>query len=251
MGEEFKIPRDVMDHLSAIIAARESPTFHGGNVKMRCEVTAAVPVYNAFRHLGDCLSSLGWGKQSIPFRLVMAENGSVDGTQLVLRDLMKDSVTRQYWIGETDFRDIKIVEVPQDDCYPVEGRARYRYNIRACLQEMIGHVKTEFVLLLDADVEVPIGGARTMLETLKAYSDIGWCGITYDPNPGHVQHGLAMMRTEQAARYIGSLPMKPRKTPVGYVYPCMCKLLEEMIVSDGLKSEPLDPLSARHGRLEL
>lgn len=239
----MEISDDLLKRISALVGAEGAASCPQGNITMPCEVTAAIPTYNAIRDLGDCVCALQPGHQSLPLKLMLAENGSEDGTQLVLRDLMKPSVTRAYW-SQFGFRDIMVVEVPQNDCYAVEGRQRHRYNVRACYQAMVVKIDTPYVLFVDADVVCPTGAVRTMLEVLQADAAVGLVSVSYDFSTDHPQLGLAMMQTQRARAYVDKFTMKPP-------YPCMCKQLTQLVVSDGLKAVPLHPLHARHKRLEV
>jgi cellulose synthase/poly-beta-1,6-N-acetylglucosamine synthase-like glycosyltransferase len=213
------------------------------SVEMPCEITVVMPTYNSIITLGHALRSVHYGKQSCPVKLMLIENGSEDGTQLLLRDLKASGVTRNFWMTSYSFADIAVVEVPQSDTYP-GGQARKHFNLRECYQTALPDVDTEYVLFMDSDVEVPVGGVRTMLQALKEDSGIGWVGITYDPKPGHIQHGCAMMRTGLACELASGLKMDPPR------YICHCAQFGKMVADRGLKSVPLDPLSARHLRLE-
>ena len=222
--------------IEAVVSAVAVPQPLGTVEKMPCEVTACITVWNGLCTLGHTLFSLEKGAQSVPLRLILAENGSDDGTQLVLRDMAKDSVTRAHWLRR-GFRDIGVVEEPQHEEFP--GRFPREYvNIKACFEKMFALVETPYLLTVDADVEVPRGSLRTMLELLKGDDTLGMVGIIYEFETTHVKHGLAMMRTELAKK------VRLRADA------CMCSQLDRQIRDMGFSVKHLSPLSARHVKLE-
>jgi hypothetical protein len=229
------------DQVLAIVNALQAPKSPAGPVRMPCEVTACMPVYNGLRSFAAAVCALGPGAQSVPVKLLFAENGSTDGVQLVVRGMARDSVVRRHWMQW--FRDIDLVEVPQNEEYPVEGRARHRFNVRECYREMFVQVDTPYLLMVDVDVEAPHGALRTMLEAFKTDDRLGIVGITYDFETAHVQGGMAMMRTDVAKDLVGRLEMRPP-------YACMCSQMCALVAEKGLKVTHLNPLSARHWRLE-
>jgi hypothetical protein len=111
-------------------------------------------------------------------------------------------------------------------------------NMVACLRKMWPLVETPYLLTVDADVDAPHGGVRTMLETLKSDSEIGMVGIMYERAADHVKHGLAMLRTELAQK----IALVPGECPCSHMH----KQVEEM----GHKVVYLSPLSARHRKYE-
>ena len=230
------------EQVAAILASLQAPYKPCGNDVVATEVTVCIPVFNAVKTLGWTLHALEPCAQSVPLNLIIAENGSTDGTQCWVRDMIQPSVTLKHW--SQFFSQIMVVEVPQNEEYPVENRAREVFNIRECLRAMIAKVQTPFVLTVDADVEAPRGAVRTMLETLKQDREVGLVGIQYDLETDHVKQGMAMMRTELARDVIGRLKMKPP-------YECMCGQTTRMVRETNLKAVNLSPLSARHAKLEV
>jgi len=173
--------------------------------------------------------------------LIIAENGSTDGSQCWIRDMRQPSVTLKYWCQF--FGQIMVVEVSQNEEYPVENKSRELFNIRECFRTMFPKVQTPYLLMVDADVEAPRGAVRTMLETLKQDEEIGMVGIQYDLATDHVKHGMAMLSTTLALDLVQRLEMKPP-------YTCMCSQLTRMVRESNKKAVNLSPLSARHMKLE-
>jgi hypothetical protein len=234
--------RHEADQAAAIEASASVLYKPQGQDVIEVEVTACIPVFNAFKTFGYTLHALEPGAQSVPLDLIIAENGSEDGVQCMIRDLRGPSVTTRYW--SQFFRQIMVVEVPQNEEYPVENWARGAYNVRECFRTMFPKVQTPYVLTVDADVEAPRGAVRTMLEVLKRDSEIALVGIQYQTSVDHVKHGMAMMATPLAASMATRLQMKPP-------YTCMCHQFTRMVREDNLKAVNLSPLSARHAKDEM
>lgn len=234
--------RDVMEQIAALMRARDVDT---PLLKLPCEVTACIPVFDSltveFGTLMNTLHSLI--HQSTQVKLVFCDNGSRDGSQVLLDEMSRDTVTRAFWL-ERFPHGIKVAEtVPQNEDYP-RGQRRMNVNMKLLHQRMLDLVDTPYVVTVDSDVEVPRGGIRTMLDCLKDDPDIGMVGIGYPPNADHVQHGLLMMETE-FKRSLGWESM-----PVEFLKRCTCKWLNERVKNAGKRVVRLDPLSARHTKLE-
>lgn len=237
---------DLTAQVASIVAALQAPSVANGVSLMPCEVTVGIPVYQGFRVLGWTMHALEIGAQSVPLKVILAENGSTDGTQLVLRDLMHDSVTRREWMGR-GWRDISVVEVPQNEEYPA-GEGRILYHMRECHRAMLAKVDTPYYLSVDADVEAPRGAVRTMVELLNRDQNVGVVGIQYDPAADHVKCGMMMMRTTEAREWMARVEMKPERTGQ---YRCLCGHIDTIVHQDGRKTVHLSPLSARHAKLEV
>ena len=233
--------RNEMEQIAGMLNVRpDAPTPKQST--MPCEVTACIPAYNAICTLGLTLWSLEWGAQSIPLRVILAENGSWDGTQAWLRDMARedqgqpDSPTRKHWLVK--FAGIQVIEVPHTDQYP-PGFPQAMENMVECLRQMWPLVETPYLLTVDADVQAPSGSLRTMLEALKQDEKLGMVGIIYEREVDHVKHGLAMLQTEIALQ----IDLVAGQCPCSHMH----KQVEEM----GYKVRYLSPLSARHMKREL
>jgi cellulose synthase/poly-beta-1,6-N-acetylglucosamine synthase-like glycosyltransferase len=201
---------------------------------MECEVTACIPVRNGFRTLGYALYSLEFGAQSEPIKVIVCDNGSWDGTQLMVRGLMQPSPVQTYY-AKRHPTGIVGMEVSYNDSmqarFPREG-----WNIRECFKTMWQAVDTDFILMVDADVDVPRGAVRSMLDMMKADEALGLVGCQYDPSTSHVKHGCAMIRTVVARELLPSL--LPDR--------CMCSQINELLALRKLKCVAVDALKARH-----
>ena len=91
---------------------------------------------------------------------------------------------------------------------------------------------------VDADVCIPAGGVRTLLEMLKANEKVGIVGIGYDPKVDHVQHGCALIRTDLAQKF--TLTEKS----------CMCRQFCAQTEEMGYEVRHVPAMSARHMKHE-
>jgi len=206
---------------------------------MECEVTACIPVYNGINSIGYTLWALEHGAQSEPVKVLLCDNGSRDGTQLLVKGMQKDPVTQRHY-SERFPAGFQAMDVDYNDSLP--GRfPREGYNIRQCFRKMWPQVDTEFILMVDADVDTPRGAVRSMLDILKHDDSIGMVGCHYDPVVDHVQHGCAMIRTVLALAILPTL-----RTEV-----CMCKQINQYLKVQKLKAIAIDSLKARHSSREV
>ncbi len=237
-----------LERIAALVKA-DKPLPKAEVFQLPCEVTALIPCFDAlcweWGSLFVTLDSLLLGHQSVPVKLILCDNGSRDGTQDFLRALKQDDaktasqVTRSFWL-ERFPAGIEIAEpVPENEEYPA-GQNRINQHLRVIYQRMLELVDTDYVLTVDADVEVPRGAVRTMLDALKNDVELGMVGIGYGP-ADHIQHGLAMMRTED---------MRSAKWPDPGPKSCTCRVLNDEVKRMGKKVLHLSPLSARHTKME-
>jgi hypothetical protein len=95
-------------------------------------------------------------------------------------------------------------------------------------------VETPWLLWLDADVYMPVGGVRIMLDWIEAHPDYGFVGIQYSQKVDHVQNGCTIMPTELAKK-IGWLPVR-----------CECYEACKQIVDLGYKVGHIPGITAIH-----
>ena len=236
-----------LERFAALVKADKTEP-EKGIQHMPVEVTACIPCYNALYwgtgSLYVTLHSLEIGAQSLQVKLVLCDNGSTDGTQLVLkamaeRDDPVDQIVRQFWLSLFP-AGIQIAEpVPVNEEYP-QGQSRMNAHMRVIHPRMLELVDTPYVLTIDTDVEAPRGCVRTMLDALKNDPKLGMVGIKYE-DCDHVQHGLRMMRTEDMRALSWGDP-GPRN--------CTCRFLCDEMKRMGKKVMHLSPLSARHTKYE-
>ena len=228
-----------LERIASVVNAMRAKTPDGPASKVPTEITVCIPAYNAFRTLGMVLHSLGRGMQSMPVAVILCDNGSTDGTQMFVREFLRDSVTKGHWVKRFP-RGISAMQVPQYDDLPARFPREY-YNIRECFKVMWPTVETPYLLAMDADVEMPQGALRTLYDILRLDETIGQVGIQYDEAIDHVQHGCTLIRSELAVQVL------PRLT----IETCMCRQICSLL--DGMKyrSIHVPAMSARHARNEV
>jgi len=228
-----------LKRLTALASAMKTNVSASAPGKIETEITACMPMYDSMATAVLALRSLMRGNQSLPVALVVCDNGSSDGTQVWARELMKDSVTLSYWKGRFP-RGVTAVQVPQNDGLPARFPREY-YNIRECFRKMWPLVKTKYLLMMDADVEMPRGALRTMYDMLNGDSHIGQVGVLYEEVSDHVKHGCSLIRTELAMKAL------ERLTTAG----CMCRQICTRLDELGFRSVHVPAVSARHFRNEV
>ena len=234
-----EISQQELERIASIVSALQTPSGDTPAAKTPTEITACIPVYNAIKTLGMTMHSLGRGMQSMPIALKLCDNGSTDGSQAFVRDLLVDSVTRTHWLTRFP-RGVSAMQVPQHDDLPARFPREY-FNIRECFRAMWPAVETPYLLMMDADVEMPQGALRTLYDILRMDGKIGQAGIQYDEVSDHVQHGCALIRIELA------LQVLPRLT----IDTCMCRQINTLLDGMGYRSVHVPAMSARHSRNEV
>ncbi len=102
-------------------------------------------------------------------------------------------------------------------------------------------VETPYLLSMDADVEMPVGGLRTMYDMLRADDGVGQVGIIYEEATTHVKHGLTLMRTDMAKQLLSRFTSAK----------CLCQQICELLDAKGFRSVHVPSISARHARNEV
>jgi glycosyltransferase involved in cell wall biosynthesis len=227
-----------IERIAALVSAKRAPDLSLARESLPCEVTAVVYVYNCICTLALAMRSVEPGAQSVPVKLIVADNGSRDGTQAFVRDLASDSVTRNHWLSR-GFRDIRCISVPHNESHA--GLPGKLWNMRECLRETTKLIDTEYTFSFDADVETPSGALRTMLDALKEHPRLGAVGIQYDDSVDHVEHGCTMRRTDALRKAVVEMTFTD----------CPCRQIHRHIEGQGLLVRHLPPLSARHMKLEV
>ena len=141
-------------------------------------VTVLIPCKNAWKWLARSLWWLEKGAQSLPMRLHTAEQGSTDVTPLVLQKLGDE------------------LQMPYSYLGPVADHGDPMRNMCHIRWALADSVETEYALFLDADVCLPIGAARTMVEMMDEMPKLGLLGIPYARSTDHVKMGCTMMRRD-------------------------------------------------------
>jgi len=206
---------------------------------MEPEVTACIPVYNGIRTIGYTLFALEHRAQCEPVKVIICDNGSRDGSHLLIRGMQKDPVSMSFWNGR---HPAGLIATSVDYNDSLQGRfPREGWNIRQCFKKMWPLVDTEFILMVDADVDTPRGAVRSMLDILKNDPTVGMVGCQYDPVTDHVKHGCALIRTLLALEILPTL-----RTEV-----CMCRQINQFLKVKKMKAVAIDGLKARHASREI
>lgn len=234
--------------LSALASAMKLNVSKAQPSEMPTDITVCMTMFDSIETFALALRSVRRGSQSLPVSLIVCDNGSSDGCQMWAREIatkvqtpvgMSDSVTLSYWKARFP-RGIKAIQVPQYDGLPARFPREY-YNIRECFRKMWPLVKTPYILMLDADVELPKGALRTMYDMLNADAEIGQAGVLYEEAADHVKHGCSLIRTELAMQVLAKLTINS----------CMCRQICTQLDELGFRSVYVPSISARHNRDEL
>jgi len=204
------------------------------------EVTCVIPTFNVWFTLGRVLRALEMGAQSMPMKLILCDNGSTDPTADILAG--KKIVS---WLKAHAFVDPQVLPpVPHVVTGPnqqvVRGQAQKNVNMEFMRKKLTMAVDTPYILYVDADVEMPVGGVCDLLNALKSDEKLALAGILYDRKVDHIQMGCTMGRSEVMKELDWSSEG------------CSCRWATRKLRSMGWKVEYLDPerITARHLRHE-
>lgn len=234
--------------LTTLAGSLKNPVSSTELGKIETEITACMPMFNSVETFALALRSIRLGNQTLPVSLIVCDNGSKDGCQTWVREIthkiqtpvgLQETVTLTYWKQRFP-RGIQGVEVPQYDELPARFPREY-YNIRACFKKMWPMVKTPYMLMLDADVELPKGALRTMYDLLRTNPEIGQVCIGYDEVFDHGKHGCSLIRIELAKQLLPNLNIEG----------CMCGQICTQLDGLGFKTVHVPAMSARHFKNEL
>jgi hypothetical protein len=206
------------DDIRRELARRESVAWAAQDV----EVTILTPCRDAWKFLARSLYYLEGGAQSLPMAWHTANQGSTDMTKMVLEALGKEvpSIKEYKFIGDIkDHGDLM----------------RNMCHVRNALADS---VETEYALFVDADVCLPIGAARTMLDEMKRDPMLGILGIQYLPETTHVKAGCMMCRTSLLKQF------------KWYVDGCECNWMNKEAIRLGYRVEHLKGWVARNLKME-
>jgi len=206
------------------------------------EVTCVIPFYRAWLTLPRVLFRLEKGAQDVPMDLVICDNSSDDP----IRDAVYGPRFAPY-MQARGFRRVTVLDpVPQtgpQDFERLEGKpcgpteAAYR-NMIFMWSKLLLSVETEFVLFVDADVEMPVGGVRLLLERMKADPKLGELGLQYDWDVDHVEQGCTMARRV----VFKDMPWR--------LDGCPCRFVTRWLRAHGWKAEHVDPRAMRATHLK-
>lgn len=186
---------------------------------MDYSVTVCIPTYNATKTLAFCLDALK--NQSLEMRVVIGDNGSVDGTW----EMIQAAIANKHY--PTNIEAKKFVHLDGDMCRNVPFM---RYHLSRL-------VETKYTFFLDSDVIIPPNSIKMMIEDMENSPEIGMMGLRYEPtNNGHVLMGATILRTELAKKINWKWDEKG----------CDCNHAAEQIESMGFKAAWYNLTQARH-----
>ncbi|MCX8062950.1 MAG: glycosyltransferase family 2 protein [Anaerolineales bacterium] len=105
--------------------------------------------YQTCEFLKRCLASIFAHPPRRPFELIIADNGSTDGTPDLLRN---------------EFSQVKLIQNP------------YNLGYTAAMNQALRQSKGEYLIQLNPDTEVYEGAFDILADFLEAHSDVGICG---------------------------------------------------------------------------
>lgn len=203
--------------------------------EMACEITVVIPTYNCWQWLGLCLHHLEWGAQSLPLKIILCDNGSEDGTQQLVEALGGEA--NAWW--QKKFRSLHVLQPVPQKHWVEAGEARTNKNLEHVWRKLVEAVDTPYTQFVDADVCMPSGGVRTLLEALQEDDELGAAGIIYENKVDHLKQGTMMVRTEIAKAFSWQSEG------------CPCRWVSGEIERRGYKIRHISPLSARHLKREV
>jgi len=144
------------------------------------DVTVLIPTYNGSDTIQLVLTK-GLMQQGINPKVIIMDNGSVDGTYEML-----DTAIKNKWYGGLS---IEIHKCERVDAEP---------KINKCLvrQKLAQMAKTKYTFWLDDDVLLPSFGIRQMLDEIIRMPKCGCLAMQYQAFTPHISIGATLMLTE-------------------------------------------------------
>lgn len=211
--------------------------------KIPVEVTCVIPIYNAFRTLPRVLFHLEPGAQSVPMKIMLCDNSSEDPLGIILSD---GAERFQKWLvgREHGFADAEILpSVPRrttnQDGVKMSALETMNTNIEFLSRKLMVAVDTPYVLYVDADVLMPVGSVRLLLEAIKADPKLAMLGCQYEAETDHVKMGSTMCRTDVM------------KTVSWNSMGCICRYVSKYLKSQGYRVEHLPGVYSTHLKREI
>ena len=227
MPEEKLSPEQIAARIAELQRELDSYKRYGPLDK-QVDVTVCIPVGpRNMRFLWRALHSVEYGHQSIGVNVhTTAQHSAIDAAA-ALGAIAKNDI----WKQDFQFASFKFVRVVPD------FRDKLR-NLCESRKTLVQTVETKYLLWVDADVMVPVGGVRRLREELEADSGLGFVGIPYTYHLDHVQNGCTMMPTELAKK----LTWAPVR--------CSCYQACQEVTTLGYKVKQVEDLWATHLSLE-
>ena len=164
-------------------------------------------------------------KQNIIPKIMIYDNGSVDGTVEMVQAWIKNR-----WFGQAE------IELIIDN-HLAGGTVR---NIAHCRYMASQKIKTKYIMFVDSDVLLPPFIMARLVKDMEGDPKIGMIGIRYEPNAKHVKMGSTIIKTELA------------KVAVWRGHPkCECLHLKDELEDKGLVVKYHNEFQATHLRIFL
>jgi len=199
--------------------------------KMPTYVTVVIPADSKILELPWALWNLEPGAQSVPVHVRVFVSNSTDGTQ----EWLLADATREAYLGK--FRDFETIVMPDKTEHAKE--LRKHKSLEHTYKKAFTEAETEFVLTLDADVMLPPGGLRHLVEHLWAHKGLAGYGFRYDFKVDHLQMGCTLWRTSALKELNWSRDKR-----------CICHWLNDTLTAQGWTLAHAEYTSARHLKLE-
>lgn len=203
-------------------------------------VTAIMPVRNAKDTVLRALTSLKDGCEGINVRLLICDNESDD---LVTNGLIRSDALH-CMLNSFGFEDHRIL----DDCAchtsPETGIVLKHKNLEHMMAKFMYEMSDDtpdFVFRLDADVEMPSGGLKALLDRMSIDHMLGIVGIRYSDTTKHIQAGCTLYRYA-ALKVISD---------IGFgTCGCECRFIHEELMWRSWKAAHLKGWKANHMKEE-
>jgi len=145
------------------------------------DITVCIPTLNGADTIMKALKSVL--VQGVNMRVLIADNGSQDGTLEMLKAAVKNGI-----FGNTD---VELFDVGR-----IEGERRK--NIAHVRKFLTNKVETKYLFWLDDDIKLPAFAIKLMMEMVESNPKLGVMGLHYQPFNGHMAVGATIMPTEIA-----------------------------------------------------
>lgn len=209
--------------------------------RLPTEVTCVIPVYNSFLSLPRVLYHLEPGAQSTPISLLICDNTSQDPFGVLLSESNRHFIS---WLVSRGFTAAQILPAvtrvtQRPDGTPMAPQEIINTNLETVWKKLTMAVTTPYILYVDADVLLPTGAVRMLLETIKSDLDLAMLGCQYEVVTDHVKMGATICRTE--------VMRETQWESIG----CPCRFITKYLKSQGYKVEHLPGVYATHLKREV
>lgn len=182
------------------------------------DITICIPTKNNLPTIKLILNALNY--QDIYPKIIVFDNGSIDGTLEAMQTMIKNKV-----LGDLD---VELIDFGEWTGIREQNLDKMRYE----LSQM---VKTKYLMFIDADVLIPPYVIIPMLDQMEKDVNIGMLGLKYDVMAEHVKIGASILRTNLTQGIVWNRENNK----------CNCLCAIEYMQLRGFKAEHF-PTTARH-----